>query len=71
MCFISFLAFSQKRIIDFFKIQKSADGKKKCTLNQGKKNVVTIFCYIYLGLLVFRVEFLFIWEWPTIFEAHS
>ncbi|PPD66292.1 hypothetical protein GOBAR_DD36831 [Gossypium barbadense] len=26
--------FSQKRIIDFFKIQKSGDGKKKCNLNQ-------------------------------------
>ncbi|XWS29392.1 hypothetical protein CRYUN_Cryun24cG0025600 [Craigia yunnanensis] len=26
----------RKKIIDFFRIQKSGDGKKKCTLNQGK-----------------------------------
>ncbi|KAB2058480.1 hypothetical protein ES319_A11G237700v1 [Gossypium barbadense] len=29
--------FSQKRIIDFFKIQKSGDGKKKCNLNQDTR----------------------------------
>ncbi|TYI57103.1 hypothetical protein E1A91_D11G256300v1 [Gossypium mustelinum] len=29
--------FSQKRIIDFFKIQKSGDGKKKCNLSQDTR----------------------------------
>ncbi|XVF61107.1 hypothetical protein PTKIN_Ptkin08bG0102400 [Pterospermum kingtungense] len=29
--------FSQKKIIDFFRIQKSGDGKKKCTSNQDIK----------------------------------
>lgn len=30
-------SFSQKKIIDFFRIQKSGDGKKKCTSNQDTK----------------------------------
>ncbi|XVF14925.1 hypothetical protein REPUB_Repub09cG0103000 [Reevesia pubescens] len=29
--------FSQKKIIDFFRIQKSGDGKKKCTFNQDTR----------------------------------
>ncbi|KAL4351412.1 hypothetical protein GQ457_06G043160 [Hibiscus cannabinus] len=30
-------SFSQKKIIDFFKIQKSGDGKKKCASNQDTR----------------------------------